>query len=152
MFNDDAVTVKFGVKKGVVVGLPVRYPPVAGDVGLNVAFGTRLAKLLDIEGAISIDRQAVAGNTGRVKQGAKFGKQLAQMIAVVVVARLRSGTGQGLTLVVGHKQGRGGAGPFAGLVTDGRGPVFWPAYGCHRVERWSNRDAPQISPFFGESF
>ena len=46
------------------------------------------------------------------------------MKAVVVVARLRGGTGQGLALVIGQEQGRGGAGLFAPLLAHGGPAVF----------------------------
>ncbi len=42
----------------------------------------------------------------------------------MVVARLWRGTGQGLALVVGQKQGRRGTGLFAPLLADGGSAVF----------------------------
>ena len=110
VFDHDAAGVKFGVEGGVVVGLPVGGAAVAGDVGLNVAPGAFLAKVIGVKGFVGVQKQPGDGNIGRFERGADFPEQGVEQVAVVVVARLRAGAGQGLAPVVGQEEGRGGAG------------------------------------------
>ena len=56
-------------------------------------------------------------------QVAQLVKQGLDVEQIVVVARLRRGTGERLALVVSQKEQVGGAGSFAALVADGRAPV-----------------------------
>ena len=50
VFDHDTAAVQLGVEGGVVVGLPVGGAAVAGDVGLDVAPGSFLAKVLGVKG------------------------------------------------------------------------------------------------------
>ena len=56
MFDDHAAAIKLGVEPGIVVGLPVGGAAVAGDVGLDVAPGAFLAKVLGVKGFVSIQK------------------------------------------------------------------------------------------------
>ena len=119
MFDHDPAGVKFGVAGGVVVGLPVGGAAVAGNVGLDVAPGALLAKVLNIKGFFGVQKQPGDGNSGRLERGVDFPEQGVEPVGIVVVARLRAGAGQGLAPVFGQEQGRGGASFFAALVADG---------------------------------
>ena len=70
VFDHDAADVKFGVEGGVVVGLPVGGAAVAGDVGLDVAPGAFLAKVLGVKGVVGVQKQPGDGNSGRFERGA----------------------------------------------------------------------------------
>lgn len=93
VFDDSTAAVKLGVKEGVVVGLPIGRAAVAGNVGFDVTGGTGLAQLGSIKRTIGVQGQPSHGNAGGFEQHAKFLKQCPQAKAVVVVARLRGGTG-----------------------------------------------------------
>ena len=54
VFDHDAAGVELGVEGGVVVGLPVGGAAVAGDVGLDVAPGAFLAKVLGVKGFVCV--------------------------------------------------------------------------------------------------
>ena len=116
VFDHDAAAVKLGVKKGVVVGLPVGGTAVAGDIGFDVTPGAFLSKRLAVKGFVRVQKQAGEWNTRRFEENADFAKQGGQPVAVVVMARLRTGAGQGLAPVVGQEQGRRGAGFFRAFL------------------------------------
>lgn len=52
VFDDGAAAVEFGVKKSVIVGLPIGRTAVAGDVGFDVLGGAGLTQLAGIKGAV----------------------------------------------------------------------------------------------------
>jgi len=95
VFDHDPAGVKFRVAGGVVVGLPVGGAAVAGNVGLDVAPGAFLAKILGIKGFVGVQKQSGDGNSGRFERGADFPEQGVEPVGVVVGARLRAGAGQG---------------------------------------------------------
>ncbi len=72
MFDHDAAAVEFGVKKGVVVGLPVGGAAVAGDVGFDVTPGTFLPKQLAVKGFVRVQEQAGEWNIRRFEENADF--------------------------------------------------------------------------------
>ena len=124
VFDHGASAIEFGVKEGLVVGLPIGGATVAGDVGVDVTSGAGLPQRGGIEGTIRIQKQSAHGNAGRFEQDAQLLKQGGQPEAVVVVARLGRGIGQGLALVVGQKQGRRGTGLFTPLIAHGGPAIF----------------------------
>ncbi len=65
VFDHDAAAVQLGVEGGVVVGLPVGGAAVAGDVGLDVAPGAFLAKVLGVKGFVGVQKYPGDGNIGR---------------------------------------------------------------------------------------
>ena len=99
--------------------MPVGGAAVAGDIGLDVASGAFLAKVIGIKGFVGVQKQPGDRNIGHFERGADFPKRGVEPVSVLVIARLRAGAGQVLALVVGQEKDRGGAGFFAALVANG---------------------------------
>ena len=57
--NDQPPAVEFGIKRGVVIGLPVGGTSVAWDIGFDAAPGTGLAQGSYIKGFVGIEKAAV---------------------------------------------------------------------------------------------
>ena len=133
--NGQTAAIQFGVERRVIAGLPVGGTPVARDIGLDATPRAGLPQADDINGFVSIEKQAVQAQLGGFEQFAQLGKDALQLKRVVLVTGLGVATASGSPWL-SARTGRWSSGPPCAPGNRWPPRRSWPAWCYRRVRRW----------------